>query len=115
MTFCNQNGIPHSKFLEWDPDDRSKALAFLYEEGSKCGMCGTADWEWEQQDETGAIKPVRAYEPVDNFCMGCYLKSIAGEDQGNQPGLSIRLVPRNSVEAARNLVAQRKAWEGRNE
>ena len=39
--FCNTHGIPHSEFLEWDPDDRQKALAYLYEDSERCGMCGT--------------------------------------------------------------------------
>ena len=115
MQFCNAHGIPHSKFLDWDEDDRNKAVAFLYEEGSKCGMCGTADWEWEQEDERGIMRPVRAYEPTGHFCMGCYLKSVAGEETGQEPGMSVRLIPANSIEAHRNLINQERAWMNRME
>lgn len=115
MNFCNAHGIPHSKFLEWDEDDRNKALAYLFEEGTKCGMCGTAEWEWEQEDERGIVRPVRAYEPTGHFCMGCYLKSIVGEETGNEPGMSVRLVPANSMDAAKKIVAEEAAWRMRME
>jgi hypothetical protein len=113
MMFCNTHGIPHSKFLEWDQTDQNKAIAYLYEEGTRCGMCGTADWEWEQEDELGIVRPVRAYEPTGHFCMGCYLKSVAGEETGNEPGQSIRLIPTNSVEAAKKYLVEERAWEMR--
>lgn len=112
LTFCNSHGIPHSEFLEWDPDDRQKAIAFLLEEGSRCGMCGTADWEWVKEDEDGVEKPYRAYQPVGHFCMGCYLRSVASEDS-NEPGVTVKLVQSTSVEAARDILAQRKAWESK--
>ena len=111
--FCNTHGIQHSDFLEWDPDDRQKAIAYLYEDGDRCGMCGTADWEWVQVGEDGVERPKRAYQPVGHFCMGCYLRSITTEDSGNEPGVTVRLVPTDSVEAARDELAQRRTWEDR--
>ena len=50
--------------MEWDPEDRSKALAFLFEKGERCQMCGTAEWEWDENRH--------AYEPVLRTCWGCY-------------------------------------------
>jgi len=113
MAYCNQHGIPHSVFLDWEPDDRQKAIAYLFEEGERCGMCGTADWEWTQVGDDGVQRPLRSYHPVGHFCMGCYLKSITSEENSNEPGVTVRLVPAVSVEAARDELAQRKAWEER--
>lgn len=113
MQFCNTAGIPHSQFLDWDQTDQNKVLAYLFEDSLRCGMCGTADWEWEKEDENGLVKPIRAYEPVGHFCMGCYLKSVAGEENGNDPGYTVQLVHTDSLEAAKNLVTQERNWEMR--
>jgi hypothetical protein len=43
LQFCYEQGIPHSKLLQWDPVDRAKLLAFVTERGTRCVMCGTAD------------------------------------------------------------------------
>lgn len=96
-------GIPHSEFLEWLPEDRAKALAFQIEKSSKCVLCGTAEWEWEENK--------RAYEPIEKFCMGCYLKSIAGEDSGSMAGTTVTLVPTSSVASAKRLVALKRKQE----
>ena len=100
MTWCKQAGIPHSEFKSWDVEDQSKALAFLIEENAKCGMCGTAEWEWEEDK--------RAYAPMENFCMCCYIKTVFGEDGNTAPGTTIRLSPTNTIEHARHIVAQKK-------
>lgn len=107
MSWCKQAGIPHSEFLEWEPEDRSKALAFLIEENSKCGMCGTAEWEWSEKE--GGSK--RAYEPIEKFCMGCYLKQIA--DEGSKlPGTTVSLIPTTSQEYAKMLSSRKKTAYG---
>jgi len=77
LAFCNEHGIPHSEFLSWDPDDRSKAIGYLAYEGEKCALCGTADWEWEENRF--------AYEPVLHQCMGCYYKSVYNDSVGKPP------------------------------
>ena len=51
------------------PERVAKALAFMLEKSARCDMCGTAEWEWEADR--------RAYEPVEKFCMGCYLRHMA--------------------------------------
>lgn len=71
MSFCNEHGIPHSKFLEWEPEDRAKALAFAIEASERCQMCGTAPWEWDHDRF--------AYEPEEKYCHGCYLKGVFSE------------------------------------
>lgn len=100
MQFCDEHGIPHSQFLEWDPDSRAKALAFLIEKAERCALCGTAGWEWEENR--------RAYTPVEHFCMGCYLKSALEDDAGSSPGTTIRLVSSQSQAAAQRLMKQRR-------
>ena len=102
MSYCYEKGIPHSVFLSWSPEDRAKTRAYLLEQSSKCGMCGTAEWEWE--------KDRRAYEPVEKFCMGCYLKQLAGEESGQMPGTTISLEPSRGIKAAQRLAKRKKAF-----
>jgi len=105
MAYCNEHGIPHSEFLDWPPEDRAKALAFLMEKGLRCDMCGTAEWEWDADR--------RAYEPVEKFCMGCYLKHMADEGGGQMPGTSIVMEPSRSQKAAQRLQRlKREAYRG---
>lgn len=67
----------------------------------RCDLCGTAEWEWEEDK--------RAYAPTEQFCMGCYMKTVYGDGGGgNTPGTTIRLVPTNTIEHARILVSQKK-------
>jgi hypothetical protein len=89
MGYCYDKAIPHSEFMEWDGVDRSKILAYRMEEASKCQMCGTAPWEWEEDRF--------AYEPVQHMCHGCYLKDIASETEQNTPGVSVILLPSRAV------------------
>lgn len=63
-------------------------------------MCGTAEWEWEEDK--------RAYAPVEHFCMGCYMKAIQGEGAESAPGVTIHLAPTDTVEHARRLVREKK-------
>lgn len=105
MSYCYEKGISHSAFMAWSPEDRSKTLAFLLEEGSKCGMCGTAEWEWEADR--------RAYAPVEKFCMGCYLKHMAGEDSGQMPGSTITLEPSRGRRAMMRLAKMKREFRGR--
>jgi hypothetical protein len=78
--------------MGWDERDRGKALAYAIEEGSRCQMCGTASWEWEENPY--------AYEPVAQRCHGCYLKDTAQEDSKNLPGTTVVLVPTAAISPA---------------
>jgi hypothetical protein len=90
--------------MEWDSDDREKAIAYNMEKNSRCQMCGTAPWEWDEDK--------RAYEPVEDICWGCYYKDIAQEESGKGlPGTSINLKPTGGVEHAQRLVASQQAME----
>jgi len=103
LTYCNEHGVPHSSFLEWEPADRAKALAFMMEKGLKCDLCGTAQWEWEENQ--------RAYEPQEAFCMGCYLKEMAQEGSKTPPGTTMTLISTTSRTYAQGLLKQKRRAE----
>ena len=86
MSYCSEKAIPHSQYLEWEPEDRAKLMAYLLENAERCSMCGTAPWEWEENKF--------AFTPVDEFCQGCYQKAIFGDTRGSSlPGTNVKLVP----------------------
>jgi len=86
MSYCFEHGIPHSKFLSWDAEDRAKTMAYALESAQRCSMCGTAPWEWEENKF--------AYTAMDEFCRGCYQKSVFSDTQGSSlPGTNVKLVP----------------------
>jgi hypothetical protein len=86
MAYCHEHAIPHSEFLEWDPEDRAKVMAFALEQSVRCSLCGTAPWEWEENRF--------AYTALDDFCQGCYQKSVFSDRESSSlPGTNVRLVP----------------------
>lgn len=85
MSYCVDKAIPHSEWLSWPAEDRAKTIAYIQEDAARCSMCSTAQWEWDENPY--------AYEPVEEFCKGCYLKSIASEDAGKMPGTRVTLTP----------------------
>lgn len=56
-------------------------------------MCGTAEWEWSENQY--------AYEPVHQFCKGCYLKDITRETSDTLPGTSVGLIPAEEAKRQR--------------
>lgn len=101
MSFCNEKGIPHSVFLEWKPEDRAKALAFIMESSLRCSQCGTAPWEWEQNRF--------AYAAVEEFCQGCYQKSVFNDQEAKSlPGTNVKLVPTTPMMKAKMAVQAKK-------
>jgi len=106
MSYCYEHGIKHSEWLDWDPVDRAKVVAYRLEEADRCAMCGTAQWEWDENRF--------AYEPVEKLCQGCYLKEIARQDShGEMPGTTITLLPTNTQAAARRMLMMKQRWETR--
>jgi len=86
MSYCHEKAIPHSVFLEWEPEDRAKVLAYIMESNERCTLCGTAGWEWKDNKF--------AFTAVEEFCPGCYMKAIFSEQQGSSlPGTNVKLVP----------------------
>lgn len=108
MSYCHEKGIPHSKFLDWDPEDRAKALAFSLEQSSRCSMCGTAPWEWEENKF--------AYTAVDEFCKGCYQKAVFSDQESRSlPGTNVKLVPVTPLVKAQMAVKAKKRRNLRSE
>jgi hypothetical protein len=104
MSFCNEQGIPHSEFLSWDAEDRAKQLAYMMESAERCDMCGTAEWEWEENPF--------AYEAIDHFCKGCYMKSVFSDQEGKGlPGTNVRLIPVTPMRRAERVVQAKKRAE----
>lgn len=106
LQFCHENGLPHSQFLSWDPVDRAKALAFCLEKAERCVLCGTATWEWDPAQGGSRF----AYEPIEMYCHGCYLKAVTSQDTANNPGITVELAPTGTPEAAKRFVRERDAY-----
>jgi len=84
MSYCYEKGIPHSEFLKWDPEDRAKSLAWQLEAGERCSLCGTAQWEWDENPN--------AYDAEEHLCIGCYRKQVHTESLGTtHPGVKVEL------------------------
>lgn len=73
MAYCVPLGIPHSRFLSWDPTDQDKALAFVRERQTTC-RCGTQMHEWE--------KDKFAYVGQQRQCPGC---EVLEQERENVP------------------------------
>lgn len=69
-------------------------MAYLLESSSKCQMCGTAAWEWEEDRD--------AYEATAVMCRGCLIKEAAQEDAPDIPGTRVTLVPKAVADAMKN-------------
>lgn len=110
LQYCDSHGLPHSTFLDWTPEDRAKALAFTMEKNTRCVMCGTAQWEWDSTQGGTRF----AYEPVEKYCHGCYVKTVMSEESGRNPGITIELSPTGTQESARRHVKAREAWLKKN-
>jgi hypothetical protein len=92
MAYCYEAGLPHSTFLSWDPEDRSKTIAWALEKGDRCSSCGTAPWEWAADQQ--------AYVAVRQQCPGCLRRESVMEDTKDPPkGSSVVLIPRAKAEA----------------
>lgn len=102
MSYCFERGISHGEFLAWSGEDRAKTLAYALEQASRCQLCGTAQWEWDENRF--------AYEAEEQFCQGCYMKHVASEGNNNLPGTTVELVPVTELSRAQKTVrAQRLA------
>lgn len=91
LRYCADHGIPHSQFLQWDADDREKALLVWQEEQQHCGRCGTYQWQWEEPDPTDdnphrmrRIDP--GIEADLHTCWGCAEFDAVLHEVGQTPG-----------------------------
>lgn len=53
-------------------------------------MCGTSEWEWEEDRY--------AYEAASRMCWGCQRLDAAREDGAPAPGISMVLIPKKKAE-----------------
>ena len=97
LSVCAEYHISRSKFLRWSLEDRSAAVAFYVEKASHCQMCGTAPWEWDPKQGGD----MRAYEPVEQVCIGCKLKADMQnlDPTTNKSGVTIELNRRDTLES----------------
>lgn len=100
VSYCVDKGIPHSEFLNWSSQDRAKTVAYIMEYGLVCSMCGTAEWEWEENPH--------AYSAEEEWCKGCYTKSVASEDAGKMPGTTVVLKPSSELSLAEKKAVHRR-------
>lgn len=101
MSYCHEKGIPHSAFLSWDPEDRAKTLAFSLESSERCSLCGTAEWEWQENKF--------AYEAQERFCRGCYIRNTGSETVKTAlPGTTVELVKVSPEMRAQQILQERK-------
>ena len=105
MFYCSEHGIPHSKFLNWDIDDRTKALAFMVAKSEECALCGTAQWEWDESRT--------AYYPVQHRCQGCYVQKAESENVDYKSGDTIKLEKSTPQSRARQQMMLKERY-GRN-
>jgi hypothetical protein len=73
MDYCGAHGIPHSRFLAWDRDDRDKAIVWMIRDRQRCPQCGTRPDEWDR-DKGGHDF---AYNAELHRCWGCRTKAVA--------------------------------------
>src|SRR4051794_29618254 len=69
MEYCAPLGMPHSKFLDWSLEDRSKAISFTAWKAKFCSGCGTETASW--LDENGHTIEPPPYVAETHRCYGC--------------------------------------------
>jgi hypothetical protein len=82
-------------------DDRIKLITWLMEDATRCSLCGTADWEWEENQY--------AYIASVNVCQGCAMKDNAREMGKDIAGSTIVLLSGEAKKA--ELARQREAYQ----
>jgi hypothetical protein len=88
LSYCVPLGIPHSRFLDWDPDDQDKALAYTRDINSRCKGCGTRHEDWVEDDN--------AYISWHDVCPGCErLEQEKANVHEGQQGVHFRLLPKD--------------------
>lgn len=102
LRVCRAYQIPHSQFLGWSHDDRSKAIWELARSAQVCSGCGTRAEEW--QPEHGGH--LQAHRAVPEFCPGCHqlealqatLRSLGDQERR---GYHVKLIRNEEVRHAR--------------
>lgn len=85
MKVCAFYKIKHSEYLEWDVDDRDKAIWFHVRESETCPSCGTREIEWDP-DQGGNRQ---AYGTEIRRCRGCEVKEAAEDSEDAKVGRGV--------------------------
>jgi hypothetical protein len=64
MRLCNEWHMPHSVFLDWEPEDQANALAAFAYETRRCGRCGIHPMDWPDP-------MVPEFDAILEVCPGC--------------------------------------------
>lgn len=107
MALCEEYKIPHSAFLLWEDEDRAKALAYFAEKSERCSLCGTAQWEWDEDRY--------AYTTEEKFCKGCYYKHVQSEGHDRLPGTTVELTKLTLTQKAQLQVREAERARKRKE
>ena len=82
-------------------DDRIKLLAWLTEDSQRCSMCGTSDWQWDEEKY--------AFIPSVQVCRGCAMRDSARDMAKDVPGSTIILLSGEMKRA--ELAKQREQYQ----
>lgn len=95
LSYCVPLGIPHSVFLDWEPDDQDKALALMRDRNTRCG-CGTRASDWKEDPD--------AYIAWQRHCPGCdRIEQERKNLPDNARGVHVILLPKE--EALRRMAS----------
>lgn len=86
MAVCADYKIPHSEFLEWDTDDRNKAIWWQIQERERCPSCGTRPEEWSDDNNAYIGDVIR--------CRGCEVRQRTEETVDPKAGRGQQVVLR---------------------
>lgn len=93
MAVCAAYRIPHSTFLEWDADDRDKAITWHLRQAQACPDCHTRPEEWADDHN--------AYKAVKHHCRGCEVRQQVQDSVTEEDGRGVHVVlKRKAVDRA---------------
>jgi hypothetical protein len=101
--YAEERGLPYSSLFEdpWTDEDRAILLAVKLEKAQVCPMCGTPEWEHEENPGS--------YEAAVRVCPGCALKDNKRSESDDKlpPGAHIQLIPADVAERLRQTPRRR--------
>ncbi len=112
MRLCQEYGIPHSTLLEWEPEDRDLAMAYIAYTATACQRCGTHPEDWVDEDGKPLEPP--PYVAASVKCYGCATleeaRAQAGEAAKDQSlTFKLRKVSRKLTEKAHRKWQMRRS------
>jgi hypothetical protein len=110
LGYAVEHGVPWKEYVKrWSLEDRSRLIAYLQDKSKRCTNCGTAPWEW--LDDEGNLDP-EAFAVLDQVCHGCAAKDrvrLARETDKTAAlqGASLVLVPKRLAAVAKAAARRR--------